>query len=649
MNHIKLLFLLGLVITSQFSLAAIHYVGQSAQCNGTNHHDDLAIALFAAALNGTESDEIRLTNTVTYAGSGDGTNVLSNWNASSLGRLTIIGGYSNCNASSSSGITVVGNGNDVVFRIKDQSEVTLKNLSITGGTFRGVVVEGESVVFMESVDISDNQAGVRVLDGSYLSVDENSVIFDNGSIAGIPKGGGLWCFGANSQVDVAGQIASNQATAGGNVFIEDGCFVQLEGGAEIKGDRQTSTYSADEGGGIFVDDGGELLATGGANRVLITDHWADFGAALYVTGTGRATLLNTFIGRNRAFERGSGLYAVDGGLSITQVVMDRAPTCPFLISCSEFDGNDFELGVVYVDDSKVQIRRTLFDSNNYIAPDDLFRGIITVFGNTKIEMSHSNFINNHAYFLVVNGGASVEMSHITAVRNTYDDPQIGSGNAFAWATAGVSAITRIQNSIWQDTQGGSITSSGSVFGKCNLVDDGTQWPVGSFVVGTAQFINAAGGDARQLASSPGVDMCQEDTFAWSTDRDIEYQEAPVNENTNPQGSPGEPGGLYDAGFDEVYDNIGEDEFLLTVQKLGSGSGLVLSDPLGIACGTDCTEVVFNGTLVKLMATPLSDSVFDGWMNCPLPNGNECFINVTQSATIRAVFQPDDLIFSNGFE
>ena len=85
------------------------------------------------------------------------------------------------------------------------------------------------------------------------------------------------------------------------------------------------------------------------------------------------------------------------------------------------------------------------------------------------------------------------------------------------------------------------------------------------------------------------------------------------------------------------------------QKEGSGEGLVLSDPLGISCGSDCTEVIFNGTLVTLTATALSDSVFTGWMNCPLPNGNECFITVTQSATIRAVFQPDDLIFSNGFE
>ncbi len=105
-----------------------------------------------------------------------------------------------------------------------------------------------------------------------------------------------------------------------------------------------------------------------------------------------------------------------------------------------------------------------------------------------------------------------------------------------------------------------------------------------------------------------------------------------------------------AGFDEVYDNIGEDQFLLTVQKEGSGSGFVFSDPLGISCGTDCTEVVFNGTLVTLSATPLSGSEFIGWSGCPLVNGSDqCLISVTESATVFAEFQPDDLIFSNGFE
>ena len=144
-------------------------------------------------------------------------------------------------------------------------------------------------------------------------------------------------------------------------------------------------------------------------------------------------------------------------------------------------------------------------------------------------------------------------------------------------------------------------------------------------------------------------MCLEDDFAWSNNLDIELQTAPVNENTNPQGAPGQAGGLFDAGYDEVYDNIGPDEFLLSIQKQGSGSGSVVSSPIGIACGTDCSEVYFNGTLVTLFANVSAGSDFVQWLNCPLASGNECLVSVQSTQTITAVFEPDDLIFRDGFE
>jgi len=122
-------------------------------------------------------------------------------------------------------------------------------------------------------------------------------------------------------------------------------------------------------------------------------------------------------------------------------------------------------------------------------------------------------------------------------------------------------------------------------------------------------------------------MCEQDFFSWSTEVDIEMQIAPVNENTNPQGMPGDEGGLFDVGFDEVYDNIGNDEFLLTIQKEGSGEGVVISNPAGISCGIDCSEVYFNGTIVTLNASPITGSEFTGWLNCPLVNqDDQCLTN-----------------------
>jgi hypothetical protein len=647
MKTIKTVFvIINLMVACQL-MAATHYVGVGAQCNGANHHDTLALALFAAALNGSENDEVRLTNTVTYFGNGDGTNTLSGWNGTGAGELTIAGGYANCGDPRNDSNPVIGNGSTAVFDISGQSIITLINMQVFGSDSRGIIVDANSTLILEEVAVSGNVAGIRALGGSYVEVGAFSIIDNNGDLIDISKGGGIWCFGNNTEVRIEGSVANNKAQSGGNVYVEDGCFVELVGGSQISGSRELAQMDAISGGGIMVHDGGELFSNGGASRVFITDHWADFGGGLYVWGTGRATLLNTFIGRNTGFEKGSGLYAINGGSGATQVTMDRAASCPFLISCSEFDQNQFEQGVVFVNNSKIKIQRTLFDSNFYLAPDDAFRGMIEVENNAVLEMSYSNMINNNAYFLLVNYG-QVEMSHITAVDNAYDNSNIGAGDAFVWYSP--FGNTRIENSIWQDTQGGDTRGSAVVSGKCNLIDNSNDWPVGSYTTGTAEFINVAGGDSRQLSSSDGVDMCQADTFAWSTDRDIEYQVSPVNENTNPQGDPGEAGGLYDAGFDEVYDNIGEDHFLLTVVKEGSGSGSVVSTPVGIACGTDCTEVYFNGTSVTLFPNASAGSEFIGWRSCPLVNGsNQCLISVTESTTVFAEFQPDDLIFSDDFE
>lgn len=649
MKHIKLIFILTGLLAGFQSMSAIHYVGQGPQCNGANHHDSLDDALFASLFNGNQNDEIRLTPSATYTGNQFGSTNLSGWNSSTSGELTIIGGYADCGVANSSGMTVIGNGTDHVFKVDAQSVVTFKNISMSGSASRGLIVDQDSVVFLESVDISGNVAGIRALGGSYVSVDASSVVSSNGDLSDIAKGGGIWCFGGNTEVEIAGTVSFNQATSGGNIYVEDGCYVRLQGGSRIKGSDSIFAYNAFDGGGIMVHDGGTLFANGGADRVLITDHWAfNDGGGIYVFGTGRATLLNTYIANNFVQNEGTGLFAIDGGSIATQVTMDRAASCPFLISCSEFEGNDFIEDVVHVENSKVKIQRTLFDNNQYMTGVYNFNSLVQVRLGGVLQMSHVNMINNDARFLIESFGSS-ELSHITAVGNYTHAEEGGLEDSFVWFSS-IGSL-RLENSIFQDTQGGqnAPTTSPNISGKCNLIDHATDWPVGSYTLGAATFNNLGGGDARQVASSDGVDMCQQDTFAWSTDRDIEYQVSPVNENTNPQGNPGEAGGLYDAGFDEVYDNIGDDQFLLTVQKEGAGSGFVISDPLGISCGTDCTEVIFNGTLVTLTATVLPGSDLIGWLNCPLTNGNDCLITVTESVTLRAEFQPDDLIFSDGFE
>src|SRR5262249_28825938 len=52
-------------------------------------------------------------------------------------------------------------------------------------------------------------------------------------------------------------------------------------------------------------------------------------------------------------------------------------------------------------------------------------------------------------------------------------------------------------------------------------------------------------------------------------------------------------------------NLTVPRYTLTVTLAGNGSGSVTSNPAGITCGTDCTEIYNSGTVVTFTATPAS--------------------------------------------
>jgi alpha-tubulin suppressor-like RCC1 family protein len=76
---------------------------------------------------------------------------------------------------------------------------------------------------------------------------------------------------------------------------------------------------------------------------------------------------------------------------------------------------------------------------------------------------------------------------------------------------------------------------------------------------------------------------------------------------------------------------------LTVFRTGAGTGTVTSNPAGINCGTDCSQVYTNGTVVTLTASPASDSTFAGWSGCDTVSGATCTVTVSSGRTATAAF------------
>ncbi len=80
--------------------------------------------------------------------------------------------------------------------------------------------------------------------------------------------------------------------------------------------------------------------------------------------------------------------------------------------------------------------------------------------------------------------------------------------------------------------------------------------------------------------------------------------------------------------------------LLTVHKSGTGSGLVTSNPAGIDCGSDCSEVFPEDIYVTLTATPAPGSVFAGWTDGYCGGAwPECTVPMYDAQMVTAWFNP----------
>lgn len=74
------------------------------------------------------------------------------------------------------------------------------------------------------------------------------------------------------------------------------------------------------------------------------------------------------------------------------------------------------------------------------------------------------------------------------------------------------------------------------------------------------------------------------------------------------------------------------QFTLTVTKAGDGNGTVVSNPVGINCGDDCTETYNEGAIVNLIANADPGSVFTGWSGDPDCSDGQVTMNANKTCT-----------------
>ena len=78
-------------------------------------------------------------------------------------------------------------------------------------------------------------------------------------------------------------------------------------------------------------------------------------------------------------------------------------------------------------------------------------------------------------------------------------------------------------------------------------------------------------------------------------------------------------------------------YLLTVNKAGTGTGHVSSNPAGIDCGWTCSSYFPQDTTVTLTATPDPGSTFSGWSGGCSGTNPSCAVTISQAKTVTATF------------
>ena len=496
---------------------AVFYVGSGADCDTST----LDGAVGAAAFTIGEDDEIRVTSAL-----GNISRELRNFDPTTIGAITIRGGYADCSGTpNTSGYGVLlGSGSDPVLEIVADgatSRVTLRDMVISGlGDGRGVTVTGgDAQLFLEGTRVEYNDGGGIYTSGPVqVDIDRYSEVQNNDSFG--DPGGGISCTG--SRIVVAGDVVDNHTTSsGGGIYASAGCDVTLEPGARFL------FNSAGWGGAVALSNASDM-STGDDTHLappLFNGNSAESqGGAIYAVHSSDVTLENTIIQGNSAGQRGGGLY-VDNN---SDLILYRGPeTCPSpgctVLSHNELDGSPgFKEGIAVFagGGSTVGIFQTQIHGSREF--DQRGHPIFATDAGTTINLESITLHGNHAQsLLTARHGASIIAAFVTTASNYY---YVG-GTPFdaAGGVASDGSRLEIYSSIWTDHGDFSVDATSIIRADCLLAES----LEGMSTVGRAAFvdpmlINPAGGDLRPQPGSPAVDYC--DTALYTPlVRDLEHR------------------------------------------------------------------------------------------------------------------------------
>jgi nucleoid-associated protein YgaU len=180
--------------------------------------------------------------------------------------------------------------------ISGNSNIRFEYITISGGTYGGLVIQDATVTLGPGARVRDNTSayggggGVYIANGKLTMLDgaeiSNNASMPNDLDERVGYGGGV-VLESGSFTMMGGTITGNTAeTVGGGVYVEGGSFVLVNG-------RITGNSSRFAGGAVYVA-GGSFVMTGAG---VVSHNIAQYGGGVYVED-GTSVMINGSIAGN---------------------------------------------------------------------------------------------------------------------------------------------------------------------------------------------------------------------------------------------------------------------------------------------------------------------------------------------------------------
>lgn len=440
-------------------------------------------------------------------------------------------------------------------------------------------------------------------------------------------------------------------------------------------------YSTIDGGGLYVwteaaditienctfsnntsdnrTGGGAWIGTDSGTPKLINNTFnnnsARYGGGAYVgTDSGTAILTNNTFNSNSAQIEGGGVYVQAYHNSAIAKLISNT----FNDNYARYSGGGAYVRA-YRDSTTAILENNIFSGNSadeqgggacVTAISGIAKLINNIFSGNSAQYGGGVFVKPESGTAILTNntlwGNSADFGGGACVRTYYDNATANIYNNIIWgntvSVTGYGDDLYIDSDMDRNNTGSTINLYNNDLGSNSDFETGQSEDLYIFntdnyhhdgnIKEDPKLVDPANGDFHLQAGSPCIDAGDNDAPGLSlvsTDFEGDPRIIDGDQDNNP---------VVDMGADE-YRSPEQVFYTLSVNKSGTGSGAVVSNPPGINCGETCSAQFENATSVTLTATVDEGSTFAGWTgDCGACGQNaQCEITMNSDKQCTATF------------